>query len=58
MILFLMAGNLPYKPLHFSPGSKQLEPASKYSDLIETMSAFSYLYLGQYFSDRAEICQQ
>ena len=30
--------DLPYKPLYFSPCSKRLEPASKYSDLIGTIS--------------------
>ena len=47
--------NLPCKPLYFSPGSKRLEPAAKHSDLIGTMPAFNCLYLGHYFSDRAEI---
>ena len=48
--------NLLYKSLYLSPGSKRLEPASKYSDLIGTMSAFNCLYVGHYLSDRAEIC--
>ena len=48
--------NSTYKPLYFSPGSKRLEPDSTHSDLIGTMSAFNCLYLGHYFSDRAEIC--
>ena len=49
--------NMPYKPLYFSLGSKHLEPASTYSDLIGTMSVFNCLYLLHYFSDRAESCQ-
>ena len=53
----LKAEDLPYEPMYISPGSKHLEPDSKYSDLIGTMSAFNCLYLGHYFSDRAEICQ-
>ena len=53
----LKTENLPYKPLYFSPGSKPLEPASKYSDLIGTISAFNCLYHDHYLSDRAEICQ-
>ena len=48
--------NLLCKPLYFSPGSERLEPNSNYNDKIGTMSAFNYLYLGQYFSDGAEIC--
>ena len=48
--------NMPHKPLYDSPGSKRLEPASKYSDLIGTMSSFNCLYLGHYFSSLAEIC--
>ena len=54
----LKAGDLPYKPLYFSPGSKRLEPGSKYSDLLGAKSSFNSLYLDHYFSDRAEICQQ
>ena len=54
----LKVQNLSYKPQYFSPGSKRLEPDSKYNDLIGTMSAFNCLYLGHYMSDRAEICQQ
>ena len=50
----LITENLPYKALYFCPGSKRLEPDSKYSDLIGAMSAFNCLYLGHYFSDRAE----
>ena len=34
----LMTEDLPYKPLYFRPGSKRLDPGSKYSDLIGTMS--------------------
>ena len=45
--------NLPYMQLYLSPGSKRLEPASKYSDLIGTKLAFNYLYLDRYFSHRA-----
>ena len=37
--------NLPYKSLWFSSGSKRLEPDTKYSDLVRTMSAFNCLYL-------------
>ena len=36
-----MIKNLPYERPYFSPGSKRLEPDSKYSDLIGTMSAFN-----------------
>ena len=50
----LKAEIFPYKPLHFSPGSIRLEPASKDSDLMGTISAFNCLHLGHYFSDRAE----
>ena len=53
----LKTENLPYKPLYFSPGSKHLEPDSKYSDLIGAMSAFNCLYLDHHFSDQADICQ-
>ena len=53
----LKTENLPQKPLYFSPGSKRLEPDSKYSDLIGIMSTFNCLYLGHYSSDRVEICQ-
>ena len=51
--------DLPYKQLYYSPVSNHLEPASKHSDLIGTMSAFNCLYLFNclYFSDQAEICQ-
>jgi len=49
--------NLQNTNLYFSPGSKRLEPDTKYSDLIGTMSVFNCLYLDHYFLDRAEICQ-
>ena len=42
---YLMVENLSYKPLYLSLDSKRLEPASKYSDLIGTMSAVNCLYL-------------
>ena len=45
-----------YKLQYFSPGSKRLDPDTKYNDLIGTITAFNCLYLGHYFSDRAEIC--
>ena len=53
----LKTNGSPYKPLHFSPCYKLLEPNSKFSDLIGTISAFNGLYLGHYFSNCAEICQ-
>ena len=53
----LKTGNLPYKPLYFSTGSKHLEPDSKYNELIGTKSAVNCLHLDPYFSDPAEICQ-
>ena len=45
---YLTMENLPDKPQYLSPGSKRLEPVSKYYDLIGTMSAFNCLYLGHY----------
>ena len=53
----LKAETLPYKPLYFSSGSKRLEPDTKYSDLIGTISTFNCLYFGHYLPYRAEICQ-
>ena len=53
----LKAENFPYKLLYFSPGSKLLEPDSKYRDLIGNMPAFNCLYHGHYFSDQAKITQ-
>ena len=51
----LKTENLLWKPMYFSPGSTHLEPDSKYSDLIGTMSAFNCLYLSHYVSHSAEI---
>ena len=50
-----MTEDLPHKPLYFRPGSLLLDPGSKYSDLIGTMSALNCLYFGHYFSDRTDI---
>ena len=52
----LMTEDLPYKPLYSRPGSKRLDPGSKYSDLIGTMSVFNCLYFVHHFSNGAEIC--
>ena len=49
---YLKTETLPYKPLYFSPGSIRLEPDSKYSDLIGTISPFNCLYLDHYVSDK------
>ena len=54
----LKTENVPHNSLNFSPGTKCLEPGTKYSDLMRTMSAFNCLYFDHYFSDRAEIFQQ
>ena len=45
-----MTEDLPYKPLHFRPGSLRFAPGSKYSNLIGTMSVFNCLYFGHFFS--------